>query len=424
MNFRMRDALFPLTLVAFEAVGVRYWQVVFNDSRRWLFLAILFVSVLLRGQLLLVFRSGPGVLLGTYMFWCTSTSMWSEVPQLSLMKSIALIVTIPVLFGAANAWTFHSERNAPFGFLLPIVILGLFAGLFDRGAAIQGGTIETYQGLTGNPNYLGAIIAMGFPYAIWQAYVTRSTRNRFFLACGVLAGLSIVLWFAGSRASMLCVLMILGGFILALGRGKRTIAYSLIILLTGVAVAVPVIQTSIYERFVLKGNVETGDALYTRREVWSESYEFAKQGGVVGAGYSVSIGSGDFAGGLTVVGYGREKGNSQLAIWEETGLVGLALYALLVLGIIFQLGSNLLKIKDPQRKVELGLLLGAVVGFTVHSIFEAWWGSPGAPEFAFFWSMVGAAYGIVRRAAFDRQRQRVRLKVQLTRVNPIAAFER
>ena len=36
-----------------------------------------------------------------------------------------------------------------------------------------------------------------------------------------------------------------------------------------------------------------------------------------------SIGGGSFAGGLTAVGYGREKGNTQLAIVEETGLVGL-----------------------------------------------------------------------------------------------------
>jgi O-antigen ligase len=423
-KFRMRDAIFPLTLVAFEAVGVRYWQIVFTDKTRWLFLAILFLSVLTRGGLLLAFRNGVGVVLGAYILWCACTTLWSESPQLSLMKSLALAVTLPAFFGAGSAWTFNSERSAPFGFLLPIVVLALFAGLFDRGAAIQGGTIQTYQGLTGNPNYLGGIVAMAFPYAIWQAYITRATGTRYLLAYGVLAALAIVLWYAGSRASMLAVLMTLVGFILALGRAKRTIAFSLILLSIGVAVAVPAIQTSVYERFVVKGNVETGDALYTRREVWAESYELAKQGGITGAGYSVSIGGGDFAGGLTVVGYGREKGNSQLAIWEETGLVGLALFALLILMIISDLGSNIFKIKDAQRRVELGLSAGAIVGFTVHSVFEAWWGSPGAPEFAFFWSMVGGAYGIVRRTSFDRRRERARLKAPLLQADPLAAFKR
>jgi O-antigen ligase len=423
-KFRMNDVIFPLTLLAFEAVGVRYWQVVFNDKTRWLFLAILLLLVLWRGGLLLAFRGALGLVLGTYIFWCTCTTLWSEVPQLSLMKSIALMVTIPALFGAGSTWTFNPERNAPFGFLLPIVVLALFAGLFDRGAAIQGGTIQTYQGLAGNPNYLGGIVAMSFPYAIWQAYVTRSTGARYLVAWGIVSALIIVLWLAGSRASLLAVLMIFAGFVFALGRGKRTIAVTLIVLSIGAAVAVPAIQASVYERFVIKGNVETGDAFYTRREVWAESYELATQGGLTGGGYGVSIGSGDFAGGLTVVGYGREKGNSQLAVWEETGIVGLALYAMLNLTIVLDLGSSLLKIKDEPRRVELGLLVGTIVGFFVHSVFEAWWGAPGAPEFAFFWSMVGGAYGIVRRNSIDRRRQRTHFRASPLQADPIAAFKR
>ena len=77
-----------------------------------------------------------------------------------MLKSIALIVSVTALSAAGQAWTFHSERNAPFGFLLPIVVLALFAGLFDRGAATTIGTIKIYQGLSGNPNFLGVIVAM------------------------------------------------------------------------------------------------------------------------------------------------------------------------------------------------------------------------------------------------------------------------
>ena len=116
------------------------------------------------------------------------------------------------------------------------------------------------------------------------------------------------------------------------------------------SIAVPAIQSSLYERLIVKGNVETGDVLHTRREVWSELYELAKRGGMVGAGYGVSIGSGDFAGGFTVVGYGREKGNSQLAVWEETGIVGLILYALILTTILLGLGSSLLRIRGSAKK--------------------------------------------------------------------------
>ena len=112
---------------------------------------------------------------------------------------------------------FNPERHAPFGFLLLVVILALFAGWFDRGAAIQGGVIETYQGLAGNPNYLGAIVAMGVPYAIWQVYASRTAGLRRLLYIGILAALLGALWFTGSRASLLATLMIFLGFILALG---------------------------------------------------------------------------------------------------------------------------------------------------------------------------------------------------------------
>ena len=107
--------------------------------------------------------------------------------------------------------------------------------------------------------------------------------------------------------------------------------------------------------------------------------------------------------GLTAVGYGREKGNTQLAIWEETGLVGLGLYSLFVLGIIVELGSGLRRIKDQESKIQLGLLLGALVGFLMQSFFEAWWVAPGSAELAFFWAALGAAYGTMRRATVRHQ---------------------
>jgi len=59
----------------------------------------------------------------------------------------------------------------------------------------------------------------------------------------------------------------------------------------GTTVAVPALQASLYERFIVKGNMsEDGAILYTRQEVWSESYELAKQGGFIGGGYGVTIG--------------------------------------------------------------------------------------------------------------------------------------
>jgi O-antigen ligase len=414
-KFKLREGIFPVTLLAYDAIGTRYWNVIFNNSTRWVLLAILCFSVLMRGHLLLAFRTRWGAVLAAYLVWCICTVEWSEVPQLSLMKSIALIVGVLTLFGAGQAWTFHSERNAPFSFLLPMVVLALFAGLFDRGAGHTSGTIKIYQGLSANPNHLGAMVAMSFPYAVWQAYKNTGRIGAYVISLSIITSLLVLLWFSGSRAAMLAALSTFAVFLVALSPKKRTMAFGLLgILSLGAAIAVPAIQTSVYGRFVLKGNATNEDVLSTRRGVWAKSYELAEQGGVLGGGYGVTIGHTDFSGGVTAVGYGREKGNSQLAVWEETGMVGLALYALLIFGIMLGLGSSLTKIKDRESKVKLGLLFGAILGFTIHSVFEAWWVAPGAAEFAFFWAMVGAAYGVVRRTSFSRQHVRS-ARYQMTR---------
>jgi len=401
-NLRASDAIFPIALLAFEAVGVRYWQVIFNDTTRWLFLAILFLAILLRGEFLAAFRGTSGAVLGAYLAWCLCTTMWSEVPQLSLMKSVALALSVPTLFAAGNAWTLESSRAVSLSFLLPIVGLSLFAGLFDPGASTEMGSITIYQGLSGNPNYLGSIVAMSFPYAIWQAYrLEAGSAKRLLWWCIVLA-LAVMLYRSGSRASMLAVLAMLGAFIVALSPARRIMAVSLIgVFALATVVALPALHSSLYERFILKGNTsEYGSVFFTRQDVWSESYAKAKEGGLIGGGYGVSIGdTTEFQGGLTAVGYGREKGNTQLAIWEETGIVGLVLYALFVVTMWLDLGFGFFKIGDGQFKVEEGLLLGATLGFTIHSVFEAWWGAPGSPEFAYFWAVCGAARGLMRRAA-------------------------
>src|SRR5208283_3167499 len=100
-------------------------------------------------------------------------------------------------------------------------------------------------------------------------------------------------------------------------------------LLTGAFIAVPNVNETLEQRYIRKAPAGSEAAIFSsRQELWEESYEQAVKGGFVGGGYGVTIGDTDFAGGLTAVGYGREKGNSQLAIMEETGMVGLGLYVI------------------------------------------------------------------------------------------------
>jgi O-antigen ligase len=120
----------------------------------------------------------------------------------------------------------------------------------------------------------------------------------------------------------------------------------------------------------------------------------AKQGGLFGAGYGVSINGGEFSGGLTTFGYGREKGNTQLAIVEETGIVGLALYMLIVVSLVARLWKAFSAAGDRNLRALIGIVTGSIVGELVIGAFEAWWVAPGSPESIWFWAMVGVALGL------------------------------
>src|SRR5262249_50711354 len=128
-----------------------------------------------------------------------------------------------------------------------------------------------------------------------------------------------------------------------------------------------------YQDYILKGSDEASGILFSRQGVWQKSYENAEEGGWFGIGYGVTVGDTAFKGDLTAVGYGREKGNAQLAIVEETGVVGLAFYLILLLTLFTCLISAHIHEKNSDIKVSLGIVTGALAGLTAMSVFEAWW---------------------------------------------------
>src|SRR5690606_12721979 len=117
----------------------------------------------------------------------------------------------------------------------------------------------------------------------------------------------------------------------------------------------PQIQEGVYTRLVIKGT-SGDDIFYSRRGPWETSYRAALEGGWVGLGYGVAAGHDSFTGGLSTGGtYGREKGNSQLAVWEELGLIGLAFYAWLILAfaVTMQRGMRLAQTQDLRLQISL-----------------------------------------------------------------------
>jgi hypothetical protein len=396
-----RNFIFPLTTLAFVAIPVDYVDIVFTTTTRWVFLVALTLYLFARRRLFLGMQSYAGIALLLYCAWCLSTYTWSLVPQLSLEKAGAFSLLAVTFVSAGQDWVHERGAQRALNFLAPITVIGLLAAFGGRVASDGAGPghLGAVEGLTDNPNMLGSLLAMTLPLLVWSAYKYRAhpqTRWIFFL---LLAAAIVLLARTHSRSAILSAGMLGFVFCLSLTLPRSTFILLLIAssLFVAAAASTAVLEIT-YEDYVLKGGTQGQGILFSREGVWLQSYENAKEGGWYGVGYGATTGDTYFQGGFTAVGYGREKGNAQLAIVEETGLVGLGLYSILMLGLFSPLIGAHRRERNPDMKVALGIIIGTLAGLTAMSVFEAWWVAPGSPESAYFWSLGGVGLALARKS--------------------------
>ena len=216
---------------------------------------------------------------------------------------------------------------------------------------------------------------------------------------------------------MLVVLCSCSGLLIVSGASKKLLALgggTLLLLVT--LLAAPGFGGELYAKYVLKETGLSMSAAFekSRGAPTEESFAGAKQGGFLGAGYGVSVGAdpSGYRGGFSAVGYGREKGNSVLAILEETGLIGLVLVLLLLLHIFGMALKAYRMSYGREVRTLIGLSTGLWFGLVVHFNFEAWLVAPGSAESLFYWGYIGALYAMYRRVIYEaRARQRQSLLV-------------
>jgi len=389
--------LFPLTVLAFVAPAVQYFHVIFNLQTRWLCAGLLTLLLLLTGRTYQVLLYDAGLALAANVGWAVLTYSWSEVPNLTLMKSFAFALVSLSLLGGGLVWVSRAGWRRTLDYLLPILGIAMFAGVLGQGAIVQIGTdLNLYQGLTGNPNMLGSLMNMAIPCVLWQAYRFRESKKWLVFWVGLFALIVGILLLSVSRASILAAAITCGMVLTVIGI-KRNATFVAIgtIAAASAFIAIPDVFQILEQRYIQKASIDAGsEILASRADVWDESYDQAVKGGLAGGGYGVTIGDTDFAGGFTAVGYGREKGNSQLAIVEETGIVGLALYVIFLVALFKRAILSVRRGRDPEMKVMGALVLGALAGQIAQSVFEAWWVAPGSPESAYFWALAGVALGL------------------------------
>lgn len=390
--------LFPVTLFSFMAGSIHYLSALFDDKTRLGFLLLLTAQALFAPQRTRREWLAFGAIY-LYLVWCVTTSYWSAVIDLSFAKSLACCLVVFSFVMVGKNWALRQKEGA-LDFLGPISLAGLAAaglGYFFSPYAYDG---YLFQGFVHGANMLGWLLAIGLPWFLWRAYIHRRVpRWRF--AWGIAPGLVMLfILMSQSRSALLLALCTIGGLLLALSKRKLLIyIYAMTLLVLLVVWFRPDALQSVVRQTVYKQSNQ--GLLYSREQPWADSWAAAQAGGWLGAGYGVSIGDQSWSGGLSSVGYGREKGNSQLAIVEETGVVGLGLYFFILPVLGGRIFKAFKRATTPELKVSLGLVLGAWTGMHLQSVFEAWWVAPGSPEFAAFWGLTGVALGL--SALVERQ---------------------
>ncbi|MHB1688319.1 MAG: hypothetical protein ACYCVH_13220 [Ignavibacteriaceae bacterium] len=103
--------------------------------------------------------------------------------------------------------------------------------------------------------------------------------------------------------------------------------------------------------------------------------------------------------------YIREKGNSILALIEETGLIGLTLFLFPIIYILSRwlLNQNNSKfLQDSEFRIQnffniqhSKLILPFLLAFIFHAQFEAWWVGVGSEMLPLFFVCLGLAAAVI-----------------------------
>lgn len=397
--------LLPICMLGFMGSAFSFLRSVFSVNSRWAILFFLFLFVFKNRNIWRFLKPKLAFAFLLYMGWCFLSSFWSLVPILSLMKSIMLCAIALILIFVVASWVTNNSWRNCLNYLWLLAFVTIFTGFIGKHNAsssinfnnVYSGMMMT-EGLVRGSNMFGTLLSMCFPYFLWNAYQYRFEKKYQWFWLFLTVSCLYLLALSMSRAAMLGAIITLVTFLLSLSLTKKLLYFGIAII---ISFSVFIINPSYISnasnnvvRFIYK--YDQSNLLSSRTEYWNRSLEAAQEGGWFGLGYGAAVGQTEFNfdHGLTAYCYGREKSNSQLAIIEETGIVGFVFYLILLTTIFANVITLYLKVREPELRVLIGIIGGSLVGILFGSIFEAWWGAPGGPESIYFWSLIGLIRGL------------------------------
>lgn len=402
------EIVFSLTVVFFVCIGTSFIDHIGASTLRWICIFLLFVYLFLNKKLLRYINHFWQALFLTYLSWCILTTLWSNVPILSFSKSMLFSLNVIVLLSAGSFWVIKYGYEHSLRWLFLLLVIALISGL--KGGASAGsidnyGSFNLYAGLNGNANAFGFLMAVISPFIFIKLYENKAKKSQ--LALWVLILILDVHFLAASysRSSAIIFTCVFGFFTVSLPLSKKIVmSFFAFFCITIMLLMMPTgYLENLFLTHIIKfhgaSTTDNANVIFQSRDsVWKKSIARAERGGLMGGGFAASIGNNKFSGtalsSQVSAKYGHEKGNSQLAILEETGIVGFVLYIIFIFSFFFYAISSYLRLHGTN-KVFMGVTLGVILGLLLESLVEGWWDSAAGPEVICFWTFVGIIFGMI-----------------------------
>jgi O-Antigen ligase len=376
---------------------------------RWGFLALLGLSLIVRTGMARPPRRWHPVYISLALFvaLCLASIQYSSNGAMTLLKSLAFgfLLFVSIAHGALPREEGAAPVCSSFALLTVLVLLGCGFVAVRGGLTGPGGN---FAGLFGDANSLGAFIGLAVPFLLFsmEPRVEPSPLKRAVSGSLFLAAL-VFLLASHSRAGIGAALLACGWWLFFSSRRAVTV------LLVGgtvaalfVAVYFPSHFNWVEQQYILK---KRGSVLQSREALWTKSLASVKENSFVGAGFGVSPGvSQGWQISAQTGKWGREKGNSYLAVAGEVGLIGALLLLLPVAWVLLRAARWL---SERRRKDEKDFefwttlaLSSCLIGGLTDAFAEAWLTAAGFFCTVIFW----IAFGVLAARMTQRLHSRGR----------------
>lgn len=367
--------IFVILLIILAALhsipGIGYYRYIYPAAG-------LIIIFLFRREIVALLKENKLILLYyPFALWALLTAVWSYNPEVTLQRGLYLFFIITAGIFSGMLW---QKKFSDLNFFLPLNAIVIVFSLISLISGYPSGNwllidVLAFRGFMTHPNTLALLILFSFfpvLYLLFRSFRKKDGGSKtdygiltFTLLIFVVMINLLLLAVTFSRAAILAVIVFINLVMFTYHLKYLLLSYSVLFFLVLLSLfLLPDIPKYIYKQYIVKG---TDSILSTRSKLIDDSYFAAKNGGIKGLGYGVSdstIKNPVYTKPGTGV---REKGNSFLALIEETGWIGLILFVFPVIyTIIFGIRKKI------KFSFEIMIMLFILVSLFVHAQFEGW----------------------------------------------------